>query len=417
MVFEDGVSIFPHPQSSEQRPPFSFFVSSAKDLSPTTDNEIFILMNEFLESPLIQRMCELSQLSPFQVEIPDIQAEVQDRIKEFISMQQFGENERQTTETLVLFLGTLASTQTPQRREGDPSSALYEHVRQGLKNPTDLQFLRELGEKVPKYLDVHLGVASAVYDILNSSFAKFVDLRAGYGVDVTDGRNPFNNRFGFCNALINRAVNHMQILAPFEELQEYVDDDFLFLEQRLPRMTMVERRRAYQKIETFIDQGLDMIRKENFSGTIQHLTNNEAARSLGYGTNSFGRRVVEIKPACTDAELVQALRFIAEHSGNYDGILKFCNVEFDHPDAIPQEKKELVLQHTALVDAEEWIHSLQHIRRGLVAKISLPSYDQNTEADVALYLFERGIPLTEAFVNNPLYPMRRIMLAHAGYQK
>ncbi len=105
---------------------------------------------------------------------------------------------------------------------------------------------------------------------------------------------------------------------------------------------------------------------------------------------------------------------------NAQGKIRVTQVEIagpeltlDHqPIVLSPEMNEAIFHDVALLAAEEWIHALR-FKKGIDAHSETVDGPNVDEAQVALYMLQKGVPLTERFLTQ--YD-RRGQLRAMGYQ-
>ena len=155
-------------------------------------------------------------------------------------------------------------------------------------------------------------------------------------------------------------------------------------------------------LENFILDGLRLIREAKYREAIAYFENPQMAEALGFHYDRSPREVIITKPIMS-ADQVREIADICAYNSYLDVGYKtqstlpqmtLSKVHFplNVEQSIKPELMAQVLHNVALVHAEEWIHGLQK-NKGPVAG------NDDREIDVALFLLNKRVFLTEAFLD------------------
>lgn len=155
-------------------------------------------------------------------------------------------------------------------------------------------------------------------------------------------------------------------------------------------------------LESFIKDGLGLIKSGSFEAAISHFNNPHVAKSLGYRLSQSPLLALVRVSIVNIDEIGPYVDFCAQNSffdDKYKARGDFPQISLSTVD-IPKHiliksKPEIILElmhNIALIHAEEWVHGLQK-RKGQLGGNS------DTDIDVAVYLFNEGVPLTNEFLS------------------
>jgi hypothetical protein len=177
--------------------------------------------------------------------------------------------------------------------------------------------------------------------------------------------------------------------------------------------------------ERYICTGLEAIRKRDYQGATKIFSQPGAAEKVGL-MYTPGTVVFLTDTPKSKAEVDAIVHDVANNSWfnppseHGRGKIKIAQVEIAPLEAtvdhrpIPQSPELNAIFHdVALLNAEEWIHALR-FKKGIdIHSDSLTSASDLDEAQVALYLLQHNVPLTERFLTQY---SRRNQLRALGYQ-
>jgi hypothetical protein len=180
------------------------------------------------------------------------------------------------------------------------------------------------------------------------------------------------------------------------------------LEKRLPQNA--ERIRNH---EAYIHTGLEAIIAGDYKKAIGIFSESDAASEnaerAGF-TLDYRPKIVNVPNNLDEA---QTAVWIAGNNSWFKspdrggaGVIQTSNIRFNPGGIISLSLDREIYQNIALLNAEEWIHSLQYL------KGEIPLGDKE-EIGVAKYLLDKGVPLTPRFLE--LYG-RRQALQKMGYK-
>lgn len=172
-----------------------------------------------------------------------------------------------------------------------------------------------------------------------------------------------------------------------------------------------------EELERFILQGLELIKSGQYSAAIRYLESQEQADGVGIHYASDPTSVfIQQLPIPNPKALEKTTDDIAQHCHFYQPgnkkespMIKLPPVIIDInpqdpkgpyslagedlPDSLGSQIPVSLYHNTALSYAEEWLHALQFFR----GNEPIADY-KNTEIDVAAYLLNQGVPLTDEFL-------------------
>jgi len=178
-------------------------------------------------------------------------------------------------------------------------------------------------------------------------------------------------------------------------------------------------------LEKYIETGLQAIKKGDYETAISIFSKPKAAQSAGLDIEeSIGVLITGTPQDKAEAqgiisEVGLRTRFNRSEDGK-DGIIKTGYViiatpgmaDYEGPVALTPAMRELIFHNVALINAEEWIHALR-FKQGIdILTDNVDSHSDTDETEVALYLLQKGVPLTERFLRQY---NRRDNLRKMGY--
>lgn len=151
----------------------------------------------------------------------------------------------------------------------------------------------------------------------------------------------------------------------------------------------------FNEAQRFIVGGLGLIKTERFTDASTYFRNPQKASHFGLILSDTPRTCIITKPIDDQAE-ADIVSFCQRNSwfnkpvkGKPEIVLAEV-LFYSNKRAFPSKR----LSHElALISAEEWLHALQYFKSG-----SLTGY-KNHEIDIAAYLIQQGIPLTNSFLS------------------
>lgn len=147
------------------------------------------------------------------------------------------------------------------------------------------------------------------------------------------------------------------------------------------------------RLETFIQEGLQLMRDGNFASAVSHFENRNAARVLRFKL-TFGRGA-SVSRIPTEEDIGNISHVIAMDSLNETihegeiGNIKMGTIRIE--ESLPDNVKQALNHEVALVHAEEWVHALQSLK-GPLAGV------EDHEIDVLAYYLQHGVPVTQNFI-------------------
>ena len=154
-------------------------------------------------------------------------------------------------------------------------------------------------------------------------------------------------------------------------------------------------------LEKFIREGLTLIKEGSYKEAITHFENREMADTLGFHYEVSPLEAVVRKPITQIEEIKGVVDFCAVNSYFDFGFkaqgtkpqIALSSMYFPEQilGSIKPEIMTRLLHNVALIHAEEWIHSLQKEKGPLAGSV-------DGDIDVALFLFNHGVPQTDEFL-------------------
>jgi hypothetical protein len=184
--------------------------------------------------------------------------------------------------------------------------------------------------------------------------------------------------------------------------------------------------RKIDNFEQYIETGLEAIKQRDYQRAISVFSRPEAAEQVGLVYDS--PETVFLTEAPQDEKHAHGIiSNVGTHSwfepakNGGKGVIKTAHVGIappqwrkdNSPIILSPTMNELIFHNVALLNAEEWIHALR-FKRGIdIPSDSATGSSDVDEAQVALYMLQKGVPLTERFLTQ--YG-RRDQLRALGYQ-
>lgn len=154
-------------------------------------------------------------------------------------------------------------------------------------------------------------------------------------------------------------------------------------------------------LESFIQHGLKLIKEGHYEEAMSYFENRQMAETQGYHYELSPLEAVVRKPISLDGEIKKVVDFCATNSYFDDGLrgssdkpqiaLSTVYIPENILNSIKPEVIARLNHNVALIHAEEWIHGLQR-KKGPLAGST------DSDIDVAVYLFNEGVPQTEEFL-------------------
>ncbi len=179
--------------------------------------------------------------------------------------------------------------------------------------------------------------------------------------------------------------------------------------------------------ERYIQTGLEAIKQGNYEAAFSIFSQPEAAQKVGLEYDENGASLAITGPL-RDLNDAQAIIHDIANNSWFDpptehksGKIRIAHIEIAPPEmsegqksvVLAPEMRELIFHNVALLNAEEWIHALR-FKQGIdIHSDSIEKASDLDEAQVALYMLQHGVPLTERFLTQ--YG-RRGQLRAMGYQ-
>lgn len=248
---------------------------------------------------------------------------------------------------------------------------------------------------------VNQETASALVENRLAKYHPWVDMQRGVITLPVVGAQVWNSQEQKFQAAFPDAVGCFSMpYYKFLELQNELDN---------PRQNRVPTRAAVQPVnpptpeaapaknpaevaaefKNYIFNGGRLIKQGKYAEAMVYFKNKEElAKAGGYLSPARGRMLTHVPRPDEIAELANV---IARNSWYRDsGAILLPTLRMNDPSQMQSMPKEL--QHeVALVRMEEWLHRLQDLQEKPVAGQTDP------EVDVAFYMANNGIPMTEAF--------------------
>lgn len=159
----------------------------------------------------------------------------------------------------------------------------------------------------------------------------------------------------------------------------------------------VEARKNF--LEDYIHEAIDLYKDKDYQSVIRHLKDTRAAEWAGFILDEFPTEFI-VRETPSEEEIDELVARIAFRSSfNYgpekSGEIKISSFFVTPPEGKKKEDikiPERLWQEVALIHLEEWTHGLQHLNGDKL------SGGDNMESDVAKYLQNKGVELTEWFL-------------------
>jgi hypothetical protein len=150
-----------------------------------------------------------------------------------------------------------------------------------------------------------------------------------------------------------------------------------------------------QKVEQLIDKGVDLIKAGKYQDAIEGMRSPETAKAAGvHWKQTPERYVVERTPTPKEAKILADL--VAKSSIVFSDWMQISNIATYGPEITgnpdPVQIPDVLWHNIALTHAEEWHHVLSNLRGGKPI-----AGGDNIETDAALFLYKKGVPLTDEF--------------------
>lgn len=193
-----------------------------------------------------------------------------------------------------------------------------------------------------------------------------------------------------------------------------------------PEFTPAPQPEKADQLEGFIQQGLKLIKSGQHSAAIRYFGDSEEVERLGihYARDAITILIdqLPIPTANEQAEMITSVarrcHFYPPRSKEGFPSIKLSDVVIDInpedpegpfslagenlPERLASQIPVSLFQNTALNYAEEWLHALQFFR----GSQPIAGY-KNIEIDVAAYLQNQGVPLTDEFLAR--YQRRQVL--------
>jgi len=170
---------------------------------------------------------------------------------------------------------------------------------------------------------------------------------------------------------------------------ENVDIDF-----EIPPIPLPERA-SY--LESYIKDGVSLAKKGKYEKAIRHLRDSKTAQEVGLHFEDDARNFILTRNLTADEADRVADKVAYNSQFNRERrSLRICEVGALGPEITGKPRPQIpqkLLQDAALIHLEEWLHALQYLTQKPLAG------NEDHELDVALYLKNQGIPLTDNFLS------------------
>ncbi len=150
-------------------------------------------------------------------------------------------------------------------------------------------------------------------------------------------------------------------------------------------------------LEEFIERGLEYIKQGDYKQAIKYFRNKDIAKAVGF---IYGDARSYIVTKNQSPEGIEYLLFGSGLDSSFMHIttppkISLADVSVLQSSGGPTvELPEYVFHNVALVHAEEWLHGLQFLKGKPIAGFEDP------DIDVAFYLRNHAVPLTESFLKD-----------------
>jgi len=219
-------------------------------------------------------------------------------------------------------------------------------------------------------------------------------------------------------------VDTQPTIAKAERLGNRIRHGFETARRKFDKQPSEERK--VDNFERHIQTGLEAIKQKDYQRAISVFSRPEAAEQSGFVYDT--PETVFLTETPQDEK--RAHRIISDvgvHSwfepakAGGKGVIKTAHIGIapsqwrkdDSPIVLNPTMNGLIFHNVALLNAEEWIHALR-FKQGIDVPSDKATGSSNVdEAQVALYMFKQGVPLTERFLTQY---NRRDQLRALGYQ-
>lgn len=154
-----------------------------------------------------------------------------------------------------------------------------------------------------------------------------------------------------------------------------------------------------KRAESFVLRGLESIKSGDYQAAIDHFRNKDKARELGLTYRSEDAKAIQIMRPVQEGDIRYLQDELAKASkvDLTSGTIKpssFFPVIFENGKEVVFEVPTELRHEEALLQAEEWLHGVQYLNEG---KTLTGAAD--VETDIAIYLHNNDVPMTEAFLD------------------
>lgn len=146
------------------------------------------------------------------------------------------------------------------------------------------------------------------------------------------------------------------------------------------------------ELENYVLAAGELIKVGDFESAIKKFRDRDEANKFGLNIAKDSLTLI-FRKTPQDEEINKYADRIASHSWFHN---ETKTIEMTNAVALPDtgaEIPEKLKQEIALIHMEEWLHGLQYLKGGNLTD------EEDHEKDIAVYLAQKEIPLTSAFLN------------------